>query len=106
MSEIEVTQADIELVEDIGAAYQDYYSSGRRSEYEAAQRIAAHFRIAACAEKDARIAELEKAIVIAAIPLEAIIASGTEVLHCQEIRDAIHDAVSACRVALKDQNNG
>ena len=58
------------------------------------------YRIAHEAPLLARIAELEVALVTAAIPLEAILMSGADAAHCQDVRDAIHDAVQATRAAL------
>lgn len=48
----------------------------------------------------AQIDALKKALVVAAIPLEAIRMSGADAAHCQDVRDAIHDAVLTIREAL------
>lgn len=48
-----------------------------------------------------RVKELEVAAVTAVLPLEAILMSGADAAHCQEIRDAIFDGVTTVREALK-----
>lgn len=49
----------------------------------------------------AQIAELKRALVVAALPLEALLMSGGEKMHCQDLQDAIHDAVATIREAVR-----
>ncbi len=52
------------------------------------------------------IAELERAMVEAAIPLEAMILSGADQTCSPELRKGVHDGVSAIRQALAPNETG
>ena len=54
----------------------------------------------------AEVEALRGVCVVAAIPLEALIMSGGDAAHCQDVRDAIHDAVKTIRAALKGGDHG
>jgi len=59
-------------------------------------------RVAATAITDleALVGELGEALVTAMIPIEAMLLSGADAAHCQDVRDAMHDAQATARATL------
>ena len=63
---------------------------------------------------EALVGELGEALVTAMIPIEAMLLSGADAAHCQDVRDAMHDAQATARATLaklekargKDQEHG
>ena len=53
----------------------------------------------------AQVAELRGALVTAIIPIEVILLSGAIAAHCQDVRDALHDAKTTARQALEKSND-
>lgn len=51
----------------------------------------------------ARIDEMKRAMVLAVIPLEAILAGGTDKLHTPEVQAAIAEGIAAVRGTLADE---
>ena len=53
------------------------------------------------AQLEARCERMAGALVTAMIPIEAILLSGADAAHCQDVRDALHDAQATARQALE-----
>lgn len=90
----------IEVQEDYGDEDGYVYAYDLTSAANAALIVALHNAAPALIAAARENERLRGALVTAMIPIEAILLSGAEAAHCQDVRDALHDAVATARPAL------